>query len=305
MCIFSGPVQSVSNTRIFGRTFSASQETKHYARQVIVYQMKFAADNPLAMILPIPIIGADENAVEFIDLSRCADFFEKLDAKFPNLSKSLGADSFGRRGMGSDTLEVHRVGKFDASYVPSINDFKRLDQRFTLPRNTWDKIPAYADYGFVVFKLNTDAPPITTGFQMPTPAGASRAGYGKDIGDARPSHIIRRSRQSARTSEGEVQDVHPMAFSFPSRFPNGIFFPTVHIHDGEVHPTEMFDHALYIQSHHEKLSEALGQVGGQWRKSESKLGGEIGPSTVIDALDFGYKATLRGELNNIDVILRA
>ena len=41
---------------------------------------------------------------------------------------------------------------------------------------------------------------------------------------------------------------HPMALEFQTQPDNReIFFPTVHIHDGEVHESEEFDHALYLQ----------------------------------------------------------
>ena len=39
---------------------------------------------------------------------------------------------------------------------------------------------------------------------------------------------------------------HPIAFEFKSRT-NDIFFPTMHIHDGQIHAREEFDHALYLQ----------------------------------------------------------
>ncbi len=39
---------------------------------------------------------------------------------------------------------------------------------------------------------------------------------------------------------------HPMAFEFESDH-NALYFPTVHIHDGEIHETEEFDHTLYMQ----------------------------------------------------------
>jgi hypothetical protein len=39
---------------------------------------------------------------------------------------------------------------------------------------------------------------------------------------------------------------HPMAFEFEMAS-SSIFFPTVHIHDGEMHATEEFDHVLYLQ----------------------------------------------------------
>jgi hypothetical protein len=41
--------------------------------------------------------------------------------------------------------------------------------------------------------------------------------------------------------------VHPMALSFPTRDPEKLFFPTVHVHDGRFHAKAKFDHALYYQ----------------------------------------------------------
>ena len=40
---------------------------------------------------------------------------------------------------------------------------------------------------------------------------------------------------------------HPMALEFQTQNENEIFFPTIHIHDGEIHQSEEFDHALYLQ----------------------------------------------------------
>ncbi|MCB9598884.1 MAG: hypothetical protein H6724_00135 [Sandaracinus sp.] len=47
--------------------------------------------------------------------------------------------------------------------------------------------------------------------------------------------------------EGD-QKLHPMAFSFPRRDPSRLFFPTVHVHDGEVHARARFDHKLFYQA---------------------------------------------------------
>lgn len=41
--------------------------------------------------------------------------------------------------------------------------------------------------------------------------------------------------------------IHPMAFRFRTRDPRRLFFPTVHVHDGKVHPNAGFDHVLYWQ----------------------------------------------------------
>jgi hypothetical protein len=42
--------------------------------------------------------------------------------------------------------------------------------------------------------------------------------------------------------------VHPMALQFPTRTPDQLFFPTVHVHDGRFHAKAKFDHALYYQT---------------------------------------------------------
>ena len=46
--------------------------------------------------------------------------------------------------------------------------------------------------------------------------------------------------------EGSRQP-HPMAFEFETRDETELFFPTVHVHDGEVHEKEHFQHWLYMQ----------------------------------------------------------
>lgn len=194
MCIFSRPVDSVSSTSIFGRVEGGMQ--------YLVYEMKFSAGEDTAMTLPIPVQpGSGEDAVKFIALDGYPDFFKDMRAGFPEPQSrsrnSLSADGPLMRAP----LKVHSVGSFEASYVPSVKDFSRLDARFRLPDEVWSKLPRYADHGFVVFKLRA----------------------------------------------GEDVKVHPMAFSFPTRKPEKIFFPTVHIHDGKVHGEAEFDHSLYYQ----------------------------------------------------------
>ncbi len=197
MCCFSQPVVSVSATNIFAR----AEDT---GRQVVVYSMSIEARTELAMILPLPVqLPAGEQDVKFIDLKGYPEFFTDLDRGFipppPPASRSLG-DSASPASANLAPLAVVNVGDFEASFVPSIKDFARLDARFRIADKLWHKLPGYHDFGFAVFKLK---------------AGAMR--------------------------------VHPMAFSFPRREPKTLFFPTVHIHDGKVHPQAEFDHALYCQ----------------------------------------------------------
>jgi hypothetical protein len=148
MCIFTGPDVGVADTRIFARRAGEG-------RQLLIYEMAYAAARELAMVLPLPLgeplRGAA--AVRFISLAALPDFFRGLSdivaaplEEFPTLS---GRDA----ATIEPTLKVHDVGEFEASFVPSIADFGRLDARFRLPHGVWQKLPQYRDYGFAVFKL--------------------------------------------------------------------------------------------------------------------------------------------------------
>ncbi len=94
--------------------------------------------------------------------------------------------------------------------------------------------------------------------------------------------------------------VHPMAFSFPSAAPDRIFFPTLHIHDGEVHPKADFDHTLYCQG--------SGLKHGEWRESPG-IAMQFMNTALTKGIVYGglhvYKRTLNGELANTDWLVKA
>lgn len=199
MCCFAQPVQSVTDTNIFARLTDSGS-------QLLAYQMRFASKKPNAMILPLPVATpAAEDSVKFISLKIYDDLFKDLDEGFPDLTptKRSRAGGFGilESVDSAQKLEVHDVGDFIASFVPTVNDFSRLDKQFVIPKESWDKIPVYSDYGFAVFQL--------------------------------------------KKLKGTT---HPMALEFKTRHKDQIFFPTVHIHDGEVHKREKFNHTLYLQA---------------------------------------------------------
>lgn len=195
MCCFSGPVEDVAATRIFARM-------RQPGRQILAYQMMFASRSPVAMILPVPTPpGSAEDAVRFIDLASYPSLFEDLLAVFMG-PPPRAAGRAAAAAAGGATLEVKTVGDYVASFVPGLDDFGRLDERFQLPPGTVDAIPGYADFGFVVFQL------AATG-------GRARA--------------------------------HPMAFEFPTRDTERLFFPTLHVHDGTLPGEARFDHVLYAQ----------------------------------------------------------
>jgi len=153
MCCFSQRVISVSATNIFARAAA-------HGRQMLVYSMSLEAKNDLAMILPLPVkTPAGEKDVQFIDLKAYPEFFEDLLSGFP---RPASKGDHWSRGMTSASaasapLEVVQVGDFEASFVPAVREFSRLDERFRVPDNAWKDLPAYADYGFAVFKLKSGA----------------------------------------------------------------------------------------------------------------------------------------------------
>jgi hypothetical protein len=247
MCCFTGKVEEVKNTRIFARL-------GEHGNQVLIYQMSVNAPQDLAMVLPIPIKeGTKEDAVSFFDFSKYDRVFEDLGELFPVYNYS--ADPFGASPAAAGrSLMVVSVGAYDASFVPGISDFSRLDARFRLPEGVWAKLPGYADFGFAVFKLKP----------------------------------------------GRSQ-VHPMAFSFPTALAETVFFPTLHIHDGEVHAKETFDHALYLQGPATNLARGGWQESPGLAVTKVKCGlthGMIRPELHV------YRQTMRGEFDNGDVVAK-
>jgi hypothetical protein len=250
MCCFSQNVRRVANTRIFSRRLDE-------ARQGIAYQMEFAADLDLAMILPLPVVpGSGENAVKFINLNGYGNFFGDLDRAFPRIETLSRSKERPAAAGVAPKLAVQSVGSFEASFVPTVADFGRLDERFRIEPEIWGKIPGYADYGFAVFKLK----------------------------------------------KGEHK-VHPMALSFPSRHPGKLFFPTVHIHDGEVHQKEHFDHELYCQVARPGLFEMM-----KWEESPgiAKATCKVEKSEgLIHGEGHIYRLRMIGDFANKDVVLGA
>ncbi len=247
MCCFSQPVTSVSQTRIFARGDSGG-------RQFLAYSMVYEASGELAMVLPLPVKpGSGEGAVKFLDLHAYPEFFDDLYSGFPPppVSARLGLTKSVATVSVMPMLEVQTVGSFEASYVPTVADFSRLDARFRLPTGTWDQLPAYKSYGFAVFKLKPQT------------------------------------------------KVHPMAFSFPRATPGTLFFPTVHIHDGKVHPQAHFDHVLYHQ--------ATGMLAAHgWDETPdlaSKFMTMLKCQGMIAADQHCYRKALRGTLPNQDTTL--
>jgi hypothetical protein len=146
MCIFSQDVRHVSKTKIYARLTGD--------RQHLVYEMRLASDSDVAMILPLPTQLASEDQASFVNLSDYEDFFRDMERCFPRPLTRSHSD-LAIAGPSASPLIVHRVGAFDASFVPALPDFRRLDARFRLPDNVWKQLPRYGDFGFAVFQLRS------------------------------------------------------------------------------------------------------------------------------------------------------
>jgi hypothetical protein len=250
MCLFSGPVLSVSCTNIFAR-----MSGRH---QFLVYEMTFSADQELAMVLPIPVLdGSGEVAVEFRNLEGYPDLFKDLKRLFPVKKSAWRAGGLPTQVMALNILEVHDVGAFEASFVPTLPDFGRLDPRFQMDDAVWDALPMYRDYGFCVFKL--------------------KAGRG--------------------------QHAHPMAFSFPTRDPATLFFPTVHVHDGQVAAEATFDHVLYAQLAQPDLHDSSNPRFAGWWGPSANASTTVSVDRTLGIVDGEkpcLKKTLVGSHDNRD-----
>jgi hypothetical protein len=264
MCCFSQPVELVADTSIFARIVNG--------RQFLVYSMRYAAAGELAMVLPLPVPpGSSEDAVRFIDLQGYLDFFEDMSSGFPRHSLSRSVASIKSLRVRRPTLKVHDVGDFEASFVPGIADFDRLDERFRIPRQVWDQLPSYSDFGFAVFKLK--------------PAPAELGAFLRQLVGAR-----RKARR-----------VHPMAFEFPSRNPDVLYFPTLHIHDRAVHEYATFDHLLYCQPN-TGMEEYLIDREQSYGPAADFMDVRRTEGIVLPSLPC-WRLPLKGKLRNTDVLL--
>jgi len=247
MCIFSAAVESVSNTRIFARMNGDGN-------QVLAYSMALKTAQPVAMLLPLPVAQSHGAAgLKFVSLEDYPRFFLDLELGFPKRPNYFTLPTFSRCLGPAAFLQVHSVGSFEASFVPTLTDFARLDPRFALPRETWAQLPLYREYGFAVFQLK---------------AGESK--------------------------------VHPMAFSFAPAKPDRLFFPTVHIHDGQVHDRAEFDHTLYCQA-------PTGRgLWWRWRKSRgvaSKFVKVEHTENMVQPDQRVYRRQMKGMFENQDVMV--
>jgi hypothetical protein len=169
MGCFSGRVDQVADTKIFARLAPPD-------RQVLIYELKLAGDNPVAMVLPVPTpTGAGDDAVRFVSLEGYPDLFDDLEKAFPLGLQRRAVTEGLSRSRPIDTLQVHEIGAFISSFVPSIDELDRIDPKFRISTALFEQIPEYAGWGYVVFQLSvhpdwlTRIPPMAFEFKTRNP----------------------------------------------------------------------------------------------------------------------------------------
>lgn len=127
-------------------------------------------------------------------------------------------------------------------------------------------------------------------FRLPETAWARLPAY-RDFGFA----VFKLRRQD------DPRRVHPMAFEFPRADPRRLFFPTVHIHDGQVHDRAHFDHALYCQA---TAGETLPmhdwvespRLADQFMQADKTSG-------IVDGRSHCHRRLVRGMQRNEDIVV--
>lgn len=102
-----------------------------------------------------------------------------------------------------------------------------------------------------------------------------------------------------RGEANQAAHFHPMAFEFPRRDPRQLFFPTVHVHDGQVHDHADFDHYLFCQA--DPLIEPY--LAPTFRPSPMRAEEHMNLALAAGVIDAGrccYFRRLKGLLKNQD-----
>lgn len=162
MCIVADNVKDVSETKIasFHIAYSLDGGVSLLPGQLVVYAATVDSTAPTnAFILPVYNPGNDYKKIIPLDLSGEALFFDDLDRIynrwFPQQQevkfRSLSTNSYSLDSM----LEVHRVGDYKFSIMPSKLDFYRVN-RSELNINPCAKsaIDVHSnDYSFIVYQF--------------------------------------------------------------------------------------------------------------------------------------------------------
>lgn len=152
MCIISGKINSVSNTKLFCGTNSVA------SRQITVYANN--VDNPTrnnTMILPVPF----PQSIQFHDLTKYSELFNDCSNCFKNQNYSNSFGTFNnslRKKSMTKSLVVTSVGSYSASIANSLSDLNLANPEvFTITEESKKYLAKHynnPNFGFIICKLN-------------------------------------------------------------------------------------------------------------------------------------------------------
>jgi hypothetical protein len=220
MCIFSGVIKHVANTKILvtvaypaqvitknvgGRMQPVKIPDTAHPLQLTVYSNQVALGGATAlelssgvepdkayapaMVLPFPL-RKGANRVKLLDLSEYSNIFEDLEMFFPNESETHEYSMTNSASQDSSVLAVHNIGSYQASIVPNCQSFTRLQAG--------------------VFRLSPDTQGLLERFY--------KRGYG---------FIVCQLKVGRRS---QLEEYHPFAYCHELRENGGLFVPTRHFH---------------------------------------------------------------------------
>jgi len=168
MCVFSGPVRNVSNTRIFVTELKSGDQFTVYQNAVA-----FAANSKrVAMILPFPNPNGTITAYSQImwNMSEYKNFFKHCNDLFPMpVTKGISSRSTARsKSSVLEPLPIFQCGAYEYSVVSNFDEFSALNfAQFNLEPKSISLLTLLkryygTGYGFLVciYTQEGEIPPI-------------------------------------------------------------------------------------------------------------------------------------------------
>lgn len=143
----------IDNCRV-AKTKILAMLSKDRQRQLIVYSNEVQTNiKNNVMILPVPNKdGNSDKSIKFVDLSSYPNIFDDCRSSFASpMFLSTNSVSFSL----SRSIAIVDVGSYQASIVPSIDEFVFLNSLFKIPENVIEILKKYyaKNFSFIVCKL--------------------------------------------------------------------------------------------------------------------------------------------------------
>ena len=137
--MFSSFVRRAGPTRFYAR--------RTEDRQFLAVELTYASDGMTCLVIPVPVPNQGrDRAVKVIDLGTYRNFFDHLDRAFPRDSAPTKVKT---TPVGQC---VPHAGSID--YWPTLADYhSSTGGQCSLPKETWNNLPHYQDWGLVTVVL--------------------------------------------------------------------------------------------------------------------------------------------------------